>query len=108
MACPVTTQIVDIALALRRSHPPAPALDVLDLSFEGHRGAHLCTGLPGGGDHLDPPSPFAALLRDAFAPDLPFDVEVWEGVAPDGLLWADHWASRVWGPLTARYELWRP
>src|SRR5688572_2119665 len=60
MADSLALSIVNEALALRRSHPKAPALDVLDLVIRG-RGAWLENFL----DHMMPPSPFALLVAEA-------------------------------------------
>ena len=52
--------IIEEALALRRSHPHAPAADVLDLVIRG-RDIWLEDLL----DHIEPPSPFALLVAEA-------------------------------------------
>lgn len=110
MADTTARHIIDDALALRRTHASAPALDVLDLAMRGHHGADLETEADGQpfADWLDPPSPFAQLLRDAFAPALPVDVDVWGDAAPDGRPWSEHWDEQVWQPFAARYGLWQP
>ena len=54
------TQLIEEALALRRSHPHAPAADVLDLVMKG-RTPWLEDFL----DHMVPPSPFALLVAEA-------------------------------------------
>lgn len=53
---------VAAALSLRRTHPPAPPLDILDLCFEGSavRPSEL------DGAHNDPCTPFGQLLAAAF------------------------------------------
>jgi hypothetical protein len=60
MADPTVTTIVKEALALRRSHPHAPALDVLDLVMKGR-----LPWLEDFFDHLEPPAPFALLVAEA-------------------------------------------
>src|SRR5688572_32631435 len=52
--------IVTEALALRASHPHAPAADVLDLVMNG-RSPWLEDFL----DHMEPPTPFALLVAEA-------------------------------------------
>src|SRR5262245_15720230 len=52
--------IVNEALALRKSHPHAPAADVLDLLMRG-REYWLEDFL----DHMEPPAPFALLVAEA-------------------------------------------
>lgn len=52
--------IVDEALALRESHPHAPAADVLDLAMQGRE-----VWLEDFFDHMVPPSPFARLVAEA-------------------------------------------
>lgn len=73
MADHVAEQIIAVALGTHGTHPQAPALEVLDLAMQGREGAALCfkTG-PGHAfdDWLEPPSPFAELLRQAFAPSI--------------------------------------
>lgn len=69
--------IVDAALALRNSHPAAPALDVLDLVMRGHSGTSPSFDT-GTSDHTDAGMPFADLLRAAFGQpgDAPDDEQV--------------------------------
>jgi hypothetical protein len=55
-----TLAVVNEALALRRSHPHAPAVDVLDLVIRG-RDVWLEDFL----DPMVPPSPFALLVAEA-------------------------------------------
>ena len=61
--------IVDSALALLRTHPHAPALEVLDQVMEGHHGTGPDFDAPGEpfGNWIEPASPFGELLRRAFA-----------------------------------------
>mgnify|MGYP001275112431 CR=1 FL=1 len=114
MADQIAQKIISVALATRRSHPDAPALDVLDLAMQGHHGADLNMEADGQpfADWLDPPSDFARLLRDAFAPGLPADpffgsgVDVWSAQLPGGQILAEAWRELVLEPFSARYGLW--
>lgn len=108
MADETARRIIESALALCRTHASAPALDVLDLVMQGRHGSDLDTEADGHefADWLDPPSAFAVLLRDAFAPGLPVDVDVWNTSAPDSRPWSDHWDEQVWQPFARRYRLW--
>lgn len=114
MADQIARNIIAVALATRRSHSAAPALDVLDLAMQGHHGADLNMEADGQpfADWLDPPSDFARLLHDAFAPGLPAEpffasgVDVWSTRLPDGQMLADAWHEMVVGPFSARYGLW--
>lgn len=67
-------EIVDRALTLARAHPGWPSLQVLDAAMEGHVNTHPDFEVPlqaeGYCDWLDPPSPFAALLKSAFGAHL--------------------------------------
>ena len=110
MADPIALQIIQAALTLRASHPHAPPAEVLDLAMQGHRGAHLDTEADGQvwADWLDPPSPFAALLGEVFAPDLDATADVWSATTATGRPLHDVWDERVWMPFAARYDLWRP
>lgn len=61
MKRPIDNTIVREAVALRASHPHAPALDILDLVMRGRGDLWL-------GDlfeHMVPPSPFALLVAEA-------------------------------------------
>jgi hypothetical protein len=60
MADPTVTTIINEALALRRSHPHAPAVDVLDLVMKGR-----LPWLEDFFDDLEPPAPFALLVAEA-------------------------------------------
>lgn len=73
MADPTAQQIITAALGTHATHPRAPALDVLGLAMKGQEGCNLCFDAKPGDDFdnwLDPPSPFADLLRLAFAPEI--------------------------------------
>ncbi len=56
-------EVVLIALAFRRNHPEVPPLAILDACFR-HRAGGQVSAL---GDALQPGSPFAQLVCDAFA-----------------------------------------
>jgi hypothetical protein len=72
--------IVDEAMRLLRNWPELGALAILDRAMDGHHGGHpdfeSCDPLtgkkphPAYGDETDPGTPFAELLRGAFAPTL--------------------------------------
>jgi hypothetical protein len=112
MADRTAQQIIDAALALCRSHPGVPPLDVLDLAMQGHHGTYLNTDAYGQpwADWMDPPSPFARLLRDALAPHLPddpyFTADLWQTYTANGTLLADEWNEHVVQAFAARYRLW--
>ena len=114
MADQIAQRIIDVALATRRTHPAAPPLAVLDLAMQGHHGADLDMQADGQAfaDWLDPPSEFARLLHDAFAPDLPAEpffgkgVDVWSTQLPGGQILAEAWHELVLEPFSARYGLW--
>ncbi len=78
MTAPSGPPIVDTAIQLLMELPEAPALAILDRTMRAHLGTnprfpsfdatarkspHPCYA-----DDLDPPSPFAELIRRAFAP----------------------------------------
>lgn len=102
---PVAQQIVDAALAVRRSHPTVPALDVLDLAMQGQRGTDPDFDGPAG-DATVPPAPFALLLRDAFDPGFPeAELATRQGWASQGA--ADRWEA-VLDRFAQRYQIWVP
>jgi hypothetical protein len=88
----MTSEIVERALSVAKEHPSWPSLQVLDVAMEGHVNTHpdfeaaqLSQGFC---DWLDPPSPFADLLRSAFGAHLdPEDVSCqsarWQEVIED-------------------------
>jgi hypothetical protein len=89
------TDITQAAVALRASHPMAPALDVLDLVMQ--RPADAEPGIPGVSREelaaTRPDSPFGKLLREAFAPAFT-DAEL-----------ASRWQSAVLEAFARRYGL---
>lgn len=55
-------EVVLIALAFRRNHPKVPPLEILEACFRHRAGGHVSDL----GDALQPGSPFAALVCEAF------------------------------------------
>lgn len=112
MADTTATQIIAVALGTHATHPRAPVLDVLDLAMKGHEGCDLSfEAKPGDAfdDWLDPPSPFADLLRQAFAPDITEEqTALWHS---DDLLLAEGfremWDAEVVQRFAQRYRLWQ-
>lgn len=92
--------IVTRALELAKRHPHSATLDILDAAMEGHHSTHPdfeCDSCDYG-DWLDPPSPFAALLRAAFGAHL--DQADVDAESP-------RWQSDVIEAFANRYGLWR-
>ena len=118
--------ITETAIALLMEQPDAPALTILDRAMQGHEGSHpdfdswcvLRSGPhPAFGDDLYPPSPFAELLRRAFAPQ--FDPREAALLAlfnqdVDGAVWPriqaadERWQVEVINRFAERYRLWPP
>jgi hypothetical protein len=71
----VAHKIIETAIETRRSNPDMPALDVLDVAMHGehHTDPDFRAADEPFSDWLFPPSSFAELLRDAFAPALSDD-----------------------------------
>lgn len=93
--------IVEAALALRQSHPHAPAADVLALAMQGHDGRDLAWG-----DAAVPPHAFAMLVADAFA-DSMTPVE-WLGLLPqveDPAQLLEHFARTTWVAFLHAYGM---
>lgn len=96
--------IVSAALALRRSHPAAPALDVLALVLQGRQAVPADFGADG-----LPPAPFALLVAEAF--DTAMTPDEWRewcqpGMNPKllaGLL--SVWTVHVWPRFAHRFGL---
>jgi hypothetical protein len=61
MPDPIASAFVNECLALRQSHPHAPALDALDLVMQGRQHRHYDLG-----QTAIPPSPFALVVAAAF------------------------------------------
>jgi hypothetical protein len=104
MTTTIGTDLARAAVALRRSHPRAPALDVLDVVLRRHRGS-----LQDFGAATRPGSEFGLVLAAAFDP----------GMAPEDWRIVDHpntapevsaallaiWHETVLGAFAARYGL---
>lgn len=112
--------VVDLALDLQHELPNVAAIDLIDHAMRDYRGTDLSfrnTGPTAAlyADHRDPPSPFAELLRRAFAPQLdPRELALIglagrPGTDPDlqpRIRAAEqHW-QRVIDGFAARYDLW--
>lgn len=112
MADTTAQGIIAVALGAHVTHPRAPVLDVLDLAMRGHEGSDLCFEAEPGhpfDDWLDPPSPFADLLRQAFAPAITAEqLVLWNS---DDLLlsegFREMWDADVVQPFAQRYRLWQ-
>lgn len=93
--------IVARALELAQKHPDWTGLHALDVAMNGHVKTHPDFEIPPNGkdyaDWLSPPSPFAKLLRTAFAPRLTED-------AFDARSGEWHEVIDAFG---SRYRLWR-
>jgi hypothetical protein len=85
------TPIVEQALWLAAAHPTMAVIHILDTAMQGHHGQTIDFRVQDQGaassgafsDWLDPPSPFAELLRRAFGAHLPpqeidFQSPAWE------------------------------
>lgn len=105
-------QIIAVALGTHATHPKVPIVEVLDLAMQGHEGGDLnFEAGPGHAfdDWLDPPSPFADLLRQAFAPEIKAEQTALWG-SPDDLLadgFREMWDADVVQPFAQRYRLWQ-
>jgi hypothetical protein len=90
--------IVALALSLAERYPGWPSLEVLDAAMAGHEGTHpdFEVSRPGFSDWLDPPSPFAELVRKAFG----MHVDPSDFAAN-----ADRWQAVI-DAFAARYTLW--
>jgi hypothetical protein len=101
MADDAAQAIVRKALELSQLHPGRPALEILDLAMEGHRGSAPDFSLRNidGDDSGEPQRYFGELLRQAFAPRL----------SPGNVLVAAHdqWQREVLTRFADRYQLWR-
>lgn len=111
MADTTAQQIIAVALGTHASHPKVPVLEVLDLAMKGHEGSDLCFDADPGhtfDDWLDPPSPFADLLRQAFAPEIgAAQLALWH--SPNHFLavgFRELWDADVIQPFADRYRLW--
>jgi hypothetical protein len=104
MAEPTAFEIVTEALALRASHPNAPAADVLDLVMKG-RTPWLEDFL----DHMEPPAPFALLVAEAV--DDCMTAADWHGLTGPGAdprvrdALVQLYRESVWPKFVGRYGL---
>jgi hypothetical protein len=94
----ISNPIVVRALELAAQHPQLPALQILDAALDGRHGTHPAFECQreAWADWIEPPSTFAALLRQALAPELAdadFDAE------------SEHW-QQVVDRFARRYALW--
>jgi len=99
--------IVTEALRLRKADRRRPALDVLDEAMREHRGTHPdfeCIH-PEFSHWTEPPSPFAELLRQAFAEDIEQSamVAISESKASDEI--ERRWEGVI-DLFAQRYDLW--
>lgn len=109
MIDPRAELIIKVALATQKNAPDLPALSILDAVMIRHLGAVVHFGAKGQSwtDWLNPPSPFADLLRQAFAPNMSeSNLEFWDDPRPD-LAGAtrDLWRFMVVEPFARRYGL---
>ena len=112
MADTTVQQIIAVALGTQVTHPHVPVLEVLDLAMKGYEGSDL--NFEAGPGHafdnwLDAPSPFAKLLRQAFAPEVTGQqLEMWnsanEFVAAE---FREMWTLDVVVHFALRYRLWQ-
>ena len=104
MPDPIAKAIIDESLALRKSHPHAPAADVLDLVMLGRQ-----YRLVDFGDHMLPPLPFALLVAEAMGDHM--SATEWEaltGPKADASLRATlqlQYALNVWPKFLERYSI---
>jgi len=91
-------------LALRRSHPDAPPLDLLELVFGPHRGQDLDfsdDGAPGG-DWTSLKSHLAPVLVEAF--DTVMTIDEWRRLEDHGV--DEAWGASVLEAFGRRFQLW--
>jgi hypothetical protein len=105
-------KIVRDALALRITHPHAPAIDLLDLVMRGHEDSDpdfTDDALPWG-DHFDPRAPFGQLVAGAFdkamspADWLALTSEAADARVAETLMGL--WADDVTPAFARRYRVW--
>jgi hypothetical protein len=100
----LTAAIVSDALALRRSHPAVPALDVLELAMKGRQAVPADFGPDG-----LPPAEFALLVAESFDRAMvPAEWRAWtahdaDAQLRDGLLAV--WRADVWPRFVAHFGL---
>lgn len=96
----MTHAIVRRALDLAQRHPDWTSLRVIDVAMDGHVESHPdfeVAGADGFTDWLNPPSPFAVLLRNAFGAHLAVDE-----FSPQAPRWHE-----VIDAFQSRYRLWQ-
>ena len=102
MQCP---DFAAAASALRRSHPKAPAVDVLDVAMQGHEGSAVDLT----GKWLAPGSPFGQVLAAALDVGItPEEWAAWTRPPADPALQSATlaaWRGDVLGAFVARYKL---
>jgi hypothetical protein len=100
MSAEVGTPIVAHALELLALHPEMAAVHILDAALQGHHGQTIDfrrrTPDAPYTDWLDPPSPFAELLRRAFGAHLPPEHIDWQSPA---------WEFEVIDAFAERYDI---
>jgi hypothetical protein len=117
---------METAIQLFMEQPDAPALTILDRAMQGHEGTHpdfdSCCNVscarphPAYGDDLYPPSPFAELLRRAFAPQFDpreaavlglVDQDVEPNVQARLKIADERWQIEVINRFAERFKLWQ-
>ena len=100
----MNSAIVADAIALRRSHPAVPALDVLELVMRGRQAVPADFGPDG-----LPPADFALLVAEAFDRGMvPAEWRAWTAHDADAQLRAGLlvvWRADVWPLFVARFGL---
>ena len=101
----LSPDVAQAAVALARSHPQAPALDVLDVVMKGRHGATLDPSAA----WVLPSSQFGGVLAAAFDCGMtPEEWAVWSVPPADPVLIAallQLWPEKVLQPFAARYSL---
>jgi hypothetical protein len=111
MDAPSPLSLVTRAVALRGTHPQAPALDLLDVVFQGLQPGAVRFPAPALADDplTGPRSPFGALLAEAFDPLM--SPAEWAGLTAPGVGpqqvagMLQVWGTQVLPRFGARYSL---
>ena len=102
------TPIANLSLQLQRLHIGMPPMAILDAAMAGHEFEHpdfQCLH-PEYDDWLYPPSPFAELLREAFAPEITQEqLQAWVGHVGDFAETERRWQGVI-DAFAERYHLW--